>query len=350
MDQSPKLPEAFLKSYPWKEAKSSIWPASVCILRRNLSPYPFPHALKEADALAIKALLEKSLTPFLDNPLCLSKDTITPLEKEFLFEHFILSEGYEQFDIGRGLVIDNSGLVVGLINIEDHLHLRLYNTDRNLIETYTRLSSMEKEIGKLMPLAFSDRFGYLTSNPHYAGTGLTVQAFLHLPLLMQLKRLPELKEKLSEEVIIRGLGKENEYLGDLALIENKSTLGVCEESTLEEILKSATFLEEEERKLEALLSEEEKGVLKDRVGRSFGLLSYAHSLHAHEALASLSLIELGRRLNWVHGEFAFHEHFFSLGRAHLLTHPCPPSQINQERAKLSCSVLAKLTLTYPNPN
>ncbi len=346
MEQSPKLPEAFLKSYPWKEAKSSIWPASVFILRRNVNPYPFPHRLKEGDALTIKSLLEKALAPFLDNPIFLSKDTITPLEKEFLFEHFILSEGYEKFDAGKGLVVDNSGLVLGLINVEDHLHLHLYNTDRNLSEAYTKISTLEKEMSKTIPFSFSERFGYLTSDPHYAGTGLTVQAFLHLPLLIQLKRFPEIQDKLSSDVIIRGLGKENEYLADLALLENKNTLGVCEKSTLEAIVKNATFLEEEEKKLEALLSEEDKNLLKDKVSRSFGLLSYAHSLHAHEALASLSLIELGRRLHWIDGEFTFHEHFFSLRRAHLLSSPCLSTQINEERAKLSTNLLSKLKLTY----
>jgi protein arginine kinase len=345
MQESP-IPKVFFNASPWQETKSPFWPASVFILRRNVSPYFFPDNLKERDALSVKKLLEKALTPFLDKPRFLSKDTITPLEKEFLFEHFLLNEGYERFDEGRALIVDDTGSILGLINVEDHLHVHLYTTNRDLKAVYAKLAAIEKELSKTIPFSFSERFGYLTSDPRYAGTGLTLQAFLHLPLLIQLKRFSELKDKLTPDVVVRGLGKENEYVADLALLENRATLGVSEENIIESVQKNAAFLEEEEKKIQKMLSEEEKTFLKDKIGRSFGLLSHARSLSIQEALTSFSFIEIGKRLNWVQGDFSFHEFFFSLRRAHLVSEPKTPIEINEERAKFSTALLSKLRLSY----
>ena len=249
----------------------------------------------------------------------LTQKELTPHVKEFLFEHFILNEGFEQFDEGRAMIIDESSTFLGLINVEDHIHVHLFEKSFNWDAAYHRLNDLDKHIGQSMEFAFSDRFGHLTADPMVCGTGLVVQTFLHVPALIHTESFAEVVCNLGSDVIVRGLGKEDEYIADLVLIENKFKLGVTEPDILKSVHKAAETLCTAEEKARKKLRSEGQPQIKDLVGRAFGILRHAHSLQIEEALTSLSLLELGRQVGWVEGgdRLDFKKSFFSTRRAHL---------------------------------
>ncbi len=259
------------------------------------------------------------ILPHLANGKALGHTELNPHTKEFLFEHFILSEGFEQFDAGKGMIIDDSSSFLGLINVEDHIHIHLFEKSTNWDEAYHRLNNLDKEISRSMEFAFSDRFGHLTSDPLVCGTGLVVQTFLHCPALIHTGNFAKCIESLGKDIIIRGLGHEDEYISDLILIENKFKLGVTEPDILKSIHNAATKLAAEEKNAREALKEEKHSHVKDLICRAYAILKHAHTLQIEETLAALSLFELGKQLGWIEGgdDLSFGKSFFTTRRAHL---------------------------------
>ncbi len=313
------LPSSFITSTPWEGSSNSIWLGSVFILHRNLDSHLFPSQMSETDRKQVLTTCAASLIPQLQNGKVLTQEELTPHIKEYLFEHFILNEGFEQFDTGRGMVIDDTGTFLGLINVEDHIHIHLFEKTTNWDEAYQRLGHLDKELGKSMEFAFSHRFGHLTSDPMVCGTGLAVQTFLHIPALIHSGALTDLLCELGHDVIVRGLGQDNQFIADIALVENRFKLGVTEPDILNSVHKAAETLAQAEGLAKKKLLDGNDESMKDLVARAFGVLKHAHSLQIEETLTSLSLFELGKQLGWIDGgqSLEFKKCFFTSRRAHL---------------------------------
>ena len=294
-----KLPETL----PWKGATDPIWPVTYLLLKRNVKGYPFPDKLQKDKA---KELVDR-LTPFFSGLL----PPLSPHEKEWLFEHFILHEGFEKHGQESAFAVNAEGNCLAMINLEDHLHVRkaVFN---DLMEGWKELAKQEKEISEKVGFAFSQTFGYLTSDPTSCGTGLCVQAFLHIPALLHLEQFAALREAFPESITVKGLGAENTYIGDFVLLENTYSLGMSEEAILMLIGETAARVRDAERELRKTLDPKVHAPLNDKIARALGLLSHATTLQIQETLSALSLIHLGMSLGWIKkGEaFSFFDLFF----------------------------------------
>ncbi len=315
MKKNDELPNAFTSATPWHKATNMIWPTTSMLLRRNLDSFPFPSKINVKNAKEVQNLITESLSSYKAFPA----NVLTPHQKELLFEHFILHEGFEKNDEGRCFIVDNSAKFLGIINLEDHLHIHTFSFDSDFKESWKSLSKLEETLSKKLQFAYSPQFGYLTSNPSLCGTAFVVQAVLHLPMLLHLDEFSFLLDRLPKELQVKGLGEEGEYLGDMVLLENKYTLGVSEESILKSVKETAEKFSNEEANLRLHIKDDQIPLLKDKIGRSFGLISNACSLKAEEALSSLSLIHLGKELGFLQdqGSFNFFDLFFTCRRAHL---------------------------------
>ena len=315
MKKNANLPPVFTTTMPWSETTNNIWPATYIHLRRNLESHPFPAKLNAKVAKEIQDLITESFSKSQTFPAV----ELTPHQKELLFEHFILHEGFEKNDEGRCFIIDNTPKLLVLTNLEDHLHIHSICFDSDFTETWKELLKLEQILSKKLGFAYSSKFGYMTSDPSLCGTALVAQAFLHLPMLINLEKLADIVSELPKDIQIKGLGEDGQFLGDLVLLENRYTLGLSEESILNSVKEMAQKFMSAEEDLRLNLTDDQIPLLKDKIGRSFGLISNAYSLKAEEALSSLSLIHLGTQLGFLHdqGTFKFFDLFFSCQRAHL---------------------------------
>ena len=304
MTEKVELPPSLLEHVPWEKDSNPIWPASTFVLRRNLVKFLFPPKLESPQ---IQQTLEMFKTPLLSfpdfvQPLLLRAETLSALDKEFLHEHFICSETFQNTFNGQGFVVDNLGRFLALLNIEDHLQLLWIDCKGDWENTWNALMKLESSIGNAVDYAFSPKFGYLTSDPLYCGTGLTVTAYLHLPALIHTGQLSETLIKQKEEgVSAAGMeGNSDDLVGDLLAVSNNYTLGVTEDSILHSVHSTAMKLMASEKKLRTHLQEENNPEMKDRVSRAYGLLIHSYQLQTKEALQALSMIKLGIDLGMDH--------------------------------------------------
>lgn len=324
MTEKNKLPQFLLDHTPWETEINPIWLATSFILHRNLAKYNFPPKMEEKHFEQTLSLLKEQLLKpsFLQNPTWLPAAEVSALDKEFLYEHFLCLEGFQNTLAGQGFILDNSGHFLAELNIQNHLQMQLTDCQGSWEKAWNRLSEIDTAIGDAVDFAFSPKFGYLTAEPSLCGTGLTVQAYLHLPALIHTGQLKETLLKQKEEGIsVAGMeGNLEEIIGDLIVIGNTFTLGINEESIIHSVHSMAMKLMAMEKSLRSHLQTEKSAEIKDLVSRAFGLLLHSYQLQTKEAWGALSLIKLGLQLDWIGGttDAKLNTLFFHCRRGHLL--------------------------------
>jgi protein arginine kinase len=312
------------KNNPWKDNSNQIWLASTLSIFRNIDKFNFPNKLSTDKQKAIVNLVSDPVIKYshLSDPKLIYAEDMDPLDKEYLTEHFLSSEGFYQAHAGEAFVVDNTGQFLATINIHNHLHLTIMDITGELENKWNDLVNLETKLGESLEYSFSQRFGFLTSDPTTCGTGIQIVVYLQLPALIHTETIDEvLNQVIDERVSISGLqGSPTEVIGDILMIKNNFTLGTNEEKTFSTIENITTKLTVEENSKRSKLRKSEDTEIKDRVSRAFGILMHSYQIDAVEALNALSLIKLGVDLNWITGTTTekLNTLFFNCRRAHLI--------------------------------
>lgn len=351
-EKTPAHPIFQLKS-PWEKHSHNVWLASTLTLTRNLQKFKFPHKLDKTREVQVLSLIQENLmkSPELDKPQLFRSEEIGPLEKEFLLEHFMVTESFHQAHAGEGFVIEETGEFLGVINVSDHLQLNLLDTQQEIEKSWNKLAKIEGHLSKTLDFAFHPRFGFLSSNPRVAGTALTISLFLHIPAIIHTGELAELLEKeKEEEVEAVGLqGKTSEMIGDILVASNTCTLGLTEEYILTTMRMWATRAVVAEISIRKKLMENSNENIKNKVTRALGLLTHSYQLEAIEALNALSLVKLGIEVGWIQAPAGLNmnQALFNCRRAHLINQletKVDIPELPRKRAEYLHQIASQLTL------
>jgi protein arginine kinase len=337
----------------WSQNSNPIWLATQLRLQRNIEKFNFPQKLPAEKRKQLVSLVSKELlsVPGLTNPQILKADNTSPMEKEFIYEHFLTSNGFVQAHSGEAFVIDDSGRFFATVNLNDHIQFYYLDTEEDIENSCNALERIEVELGKKLKYSYSHRFGFLTADPADCGTALTVSIFLQLPALIHSDELNEfIMEHQDDSILTTGLqGTLDEITGDLLVIRNNYTLGMSEEGILSSVRSYATKLIVHEQGKRKQLEQEDCPVMKDKVSRAYGVLAHSYQIDAKEALNAISLLKLGASLGWMTGVTMeeLNALFFGCRRAHLLslfeTDPAL-EEIPHKRAEYIHSILEKAEL------
>lgn len=324
MKENPKLPSSFIQNNPWQKKSHPIWPATSFNLKRNIARFNFPSRLAKEELNRLLPLLTNAHQQILgkENVQFFPAEELAALDKEFLFEHFLCEEGFQNADKGQGMIVALEGHFLALFNIRNHITLQWVDCCDAWEDTWGQLARLESEIGRELAYAFSPKFGYLTSQMENCGTALTVCAYLHVPALNHTGQIPALLHNL-EEVRATGMEGTGEHLlGDFLLVKNAFTLGVSEEGILRSVHLAATKVVGAESAARSKMVKENDVVVKDLISRAYGLLIHSYQLNTRETLTALSMIKLGIDLGWIVGltDEEANAIFLQVRRAHLLLH------------------------------
>lgn len=351
MSQSPELPAALINSTPWNKEDQAIWIASSLILRRNLARYNFPSKFQDSDGNQVLESLRKAVTSTkqIENPHYFPFQELSNTDRELIFEHFLFSKAYEEPPNDSAMIIDDKAETLTLINTGNHLEMRTLSLSPQWEKSWSTLAHMENEIGKAVGFAFSPRFGYLTADPATCGTGLTIQAYLHLPALIHGGQLQSaLANAEDDEVLFMSLsGDLNELIGDLIIVENNYTLGMSEEAIFHAIQTATTKLIGAEKTMRAHLKEEPSIAIKDMTSKAFGLIVHSFQLETKEALDLLSIMKLGLALDYISGvtDEKLSELYYKCRRGHLTKLFPEEKELGQKRADYLQQELSGITLS-----
>lgn len=276
-------------------------------LARNIQGYAFTVRTQEEDRAEILAqVLEATQqSDQLAEATTFRLNELDHSERQLLHERHLVSKELAGLETGKSMRSDAAVITDGhvgvMVNEEDHIRLQVLRSGFSLSEAYSDLERLDAELGTRLSFAFHPEFGYLTSCPTNAGTGLRASVLIHLPGLVLTKEIAKVLQGLSQVgLTFRGLyGEGSEVVGNFFQLSNQTTLGKSEEELLDHLAKIVRQVVAYEREAREVLQRDAASVIADKVWRAYGLLRYARSLSFDETMNLLSGVRLGVGLNLV---------------------------------------------------
>lgn len=278
-------------------------------LARNLAGHPFSQRASDVDRLAILSRVRDAAATIdrLREAAVFRLDELERGDRQLLHERHLVSKELAGLDResrprpGAALLLRGAAGV--MVNEEDHLRLQGMGSGFALEDAYLEMDAVDAELGRLLPFAFHGEFGYLTSCPTNAGTGLRASVLIHLPGLVLTKEIGKVLQGLTQVgLTFRGLyGEGSEVVGNFFQLSNQTTLGKSEDELLDHLGKIVRQVIEYEEQAREVLLRDAPTIIADKVWRAFGLLKYARSLTFEETMNLLSGVRLGVGLNLIPG-------------------------------------------------
>ncbi len=273
-------------------------------LARNLANWKFPYFTSSAER---KAIFEQVSNAMADNDFfgndyqSLDLSGISALKRQYLFENSFISKEM-MADDNKGLIYSWDKNYYIMVNEEDHIRIQVINPGLSLQQTYKLADQVDDELEKKLAYAFSEDWGYLTTCPTNAGTGMRASVMVHLPALVHTQRIKKILKAMGLlNIAVRGfLGEGTENLGDFFQVSNQVTLGQSEPDIVDNMQQVSLQLMAQERACRKDLLARNKLRVKDMVHRSLGILKYCQVLDFNEAVSHLSNIFLGVAENMIH--------------------------------------------------
>lgn len=266
-------------------------------LARNIQKIPYPWKMTAAQA---RELIEKVQSAFDNSPI---KDTLktyeisklSELQKKALIEKHLISPELCASKVPSAAIISDDEKISVMVNEEDHLRIQVFADGLLAEEAYDSAKKIEKLLSENLAFDYDEEFGYLTSCPTNAGTGLRASVMLHLPAVSASQQVnPLLKWAANLGMTVRGLfGEGSRASGALYQLSNQITMGVSEEDIINRFTAAACSLISEERRISSQLFENNPYEIKDKCLRSLGILKNAYMISSSEAMNLVSNVCMG---------------------------------------------------------
>ena len=334
----------------WADNPHSICLATTITLYRNIANFNFTSKLEGSKRIQLGEMLSSQLksVPNQQPSNILMGENLSSLDKEFIFEHFMLLDPITHLQQGDGVALYPQGDFLALMNAKEHLALHTVLIKQDMEEGLKKMIQIENALGMNLPFAFSKQFGFLSADPVRSGSGLQVCAFLHLPALLSQGLLKETLDKLADQNLsYTGLqGNPEDLLGHIIVLYNTFSLGSSEDTYISMMHSAINKIQIAENSVRQHLMQNKNSEFFDRISRAFGLLRYSYQLATVEALEALSWIKLGIDLKLVEGidQRKINYLLCHIRRAHLSESRQDLDRIPQYRASLLHETLKDMVL------
>ena len=315
-----------------------------CMLARNVAGFVFPNRCTEDEQRAVESRILNVLErmPGLPGGGYYKVTDMEVNAARFLAERRIVP--VEFLKHARGLYISEDQSLAIIVNMDDHLLMRMLSGGGSLETLWKTLDALDTALGEGVDYAYHDRLGYLTSSLRMVGTGMKATVLLHLPAIAMLREEKRMVRLLNTRgMCLRGVtlgeprpdGQETTKpaiagclaadvepvrsqslymdmhgalqtepegtVGNLFVLSNQDTLGVSEEECCIWIDQAvSTLVQHEESCRERMLAEQRSGLM-DSIGRALGIAQGARLLGMRETLSLASMIRLAAALGLVTG-------------------------------------------------
>lgn len=283
------------KWYSGQGNNSDVVLSSKIRLARNLDKAPFPcrmsNEIRKSVCKKIYAALQNSA--FAGEFDLIELSNLTDMEKIALVEKgYISPEMAKQGQYSAVLLSKDESCSIMLCE-EDHIRLSVMNAGEDLKSAYKKADAIDNTFISSMRIAFDSRLGFLTSNPMHIGTGMKASVILHLPAISERNMISALSTMVGKlGFSIKPLYSGN---GDFYELSNEISMGITEESAIDNLTAICDQIVAQERKFRTELMEYSD--FEDKIFRAMGTLKMARKLSTKEFMELISLARLGISMN-----------------------------------------------------
>ena len=263
--------------------------------RRNIKDMPFVKTLTDNE-LAVG--VSRTMSEIFGDEFEFKSLKNIPLDVcQKLKESGVLSEGLiDNKDISAyGVNEDRTKFIY--INEQDHIRLIAKSKGFNLEHCFNMANSMDDLVLEKLEMAFTNDYGYLTSNPLLMGTGMEINVLLFLPALTQANKLDKITtELLKDEFEMFRYGQNSTNKCPFVIIKNKYTFGYKESEFASKMQDIITRICELETNEENNIFEMSASALVDNIFRDYGIACSCYRISFSESLEKIGNILWGIRL------------------------------------------------------
>lgn len=282
------------KWYSAQGANSDVVLSSKIRLARNLKGIPFP--CRMTDDLR-KSVCKKLFAAVQNSNYAgefdfLELDKLSEVKRISLAEKGLISPQMAKQSQYGALLLSKDESVAIMLCEEDHIRLNVMGAGQSVKEVYDRANRIDDVFINNTQIAFSERLGFLTSNPMHLGTGMKASVILHLPGICEKGMMGTLRNMVSK----LGFSIKSVF-GDGSFYElsNEISLGITEQSAMDNLNAICDQIVKQERACrDDLVTYDE---FQDRIFRAMGTLKMARQLSAKEFYSLISLARLGIAMN-----------------------------------------------------
>lgn len=262
-------------------------------LARNLRDYPFPCRLDEEGRLEVLGKIKKAIEAIDEDLIFVNMEDMPEYSRVSMVERHLISPEFAKHLSGRALAVSQDESISIMINEEDHLRIQVITKGTSLKEAYGIADRIDRKLDALLSFAYDKKLGYLTQCPTNLGTGMRASVMMHLSALSESRTVQRIATNLTKlGFVIRGTyGEGSEYSGALYQVSNQITLGISEQSAINNLMSICEQLTNSEFRTREKLMESME--YQDRLSRSMGILLTARIITHHEAMKLLSNVRTG---------------------------------------------------------
>lgn len=269
---------------------------------RNLSKFPFPCKMNQAQRLEVidlvkNAVLSEEIKSGQKNLKAVDFFALDELSKMSLLEKHVISPDFMNNKKEKGLIVSEDYSISIMINEEDHLRLQVMAQGLDFDSAFEIADKLDTLLDKKLSFAFDDKLGYLTQCPTNLGTGMRASIMLHLPGLKETGVMNKISSNMLKlGLTIRGIyGEGTNPKGDIYQLSNQVTLGLSEKAAIKNLKDIAMQLITKERNIRKEFVKHIDVI--DRIHRSYGVLKSARIISSDEFMKLISNVRLGIALN-----------------------------------------------------
>ena len=274
-------------------------------LARNLDGIPFPNRLsnKIETINSIKQAVFQSNSTISADFEDVGLSNMSETEKLKLSERHLISPQMLS-GTDKECLINKDKTVSIMIMEEDHIREQVILGGYKPDEAYELCDKIDDVLSESLKFAYDEKFGYLTSCPTNAGTGLRVSVMLHLPALSIMGKIGRIVSSAANlGITVRGYnGEGTEAEGCFYQISNQLTMGISEREIIDRVKSVTDQIIAFEKESRQLLLKDKKDALEDKLWRSYGILKYARTLTSKEAISLLSDVLMGINMGMITNE------------------------------------------------
>lgn len=250
-----------------------------CRIARNLAGVRFPwradRSTRRAVADAVVRGLRECGAPW-TGCAPIQGDALAPALLRALLDERYVSREWAAGSGGQALILSDATELSALVNEEDHIRVQCLMPGLQVGAAYRAAADTVERLGAHVRYARDEEFGYLTSSPANAGSGIRVSVWMHVPGLALDGRLgPVLNAAVDLGSCVRGAHGEGTHgTGELFQLSNTWADARSVERAVERLRAAAAYVVEEERTARAVQFGGTRGqaALRDAAEEALGLL------------------------------------------------------------------------------
>ena len=198
-----ELPKRFIDECGWLKVgdlSNDLVVSSRIRLARNIEGIPFSQWASSSDLrrIADKTREAISRSAKLKDANIFNIEELDSIDRYFLVERYMISRELAKSGIERYVAIHPEQTSSVMINEEDHLRIQVLTAGHRLRENWECINTLDSELERHIPYAYSNTYGYLTACPTNVGTGIRCSVMVHLPALVLSRKIEKVLSAVTQ--------------------------------------------------------------------------------------------------------------------------------------------------------